>query len=77
MTDFLRDFKRVCPILFAGNSDSLWLKVRMWLVVKLLPDDVSLFFSMVISKLQLEYEKLDREKIDKISSLKIEFEYRE
>jgi hypothetical protein len=45
--------------------------------MKLLPKDFSNFVTILISKLGMEYEKLDSEKRDKISSLKIDFEYRE
>jgi hypothetical protein len=45
--------------------------------MKLLPKDFSNLVIIVISKLGMEYEKLETEKKDKICSLKVDFEYRE
>lgn len=77
MSEFLRDFKRVSQVIFDGDITTLSFKIRMWLVERLLPKDLLLFFAMVICKLRIEYDTLDQDKINKITSLKIEFEYKE
>jgi len=77
VSDFLRELKRSSQILFRENPSAAWTNFRIWLGMKLLPKDFSNFVTILISKLGMEYEKLDSEKRDKISSLKIDFEYRE
>jgi hypothetical protein len=45
--------------------------------LKILPKDLSNFILILISKIGLEYEKLESEKKDKISSIEIDFETRD
>ncbi len=77
MNNFLRDLKRSSRILFREDPSTLWTSFRLWLGMKLLPKDFSNLVIIVISKLGMEYEKLETEKKDKICSLKVDFEYRE
>lgn len=77
MSEFLRDLKRASQILFTENPSAWITNFRLWLGMKILPKDFSNFTVIIISKLGLEYEKLDSEKREKISSLKIDFEYRD
>lgn len=77
MTEFLRDIKRISHLLFSEDIPKTWIRFRLWIAFQILPKDLSNFVVMVISKLEREYEKLDSEKKDKISSLTIDFEFRE
>lgn len=77
MSEFLRELKRCSNILFRENPSAVWTNFRLWLGMKLLPKDFSNFVIIIVSKLGMEYEKLDSEKRERISSLKIDFEYRE
>ena len=77
MSEFLKDLKKVSPVLFNEEVGTFWFRLRLWIALKLLPKDLLLFFSIVITKLRLEYDKLDTDQINKITSLKIDFEYRE
>jgi len=49
----------------------------VWLGLKILPKDLSNFVLLLISKVGLEYEKLEPEKRDKISSIEIDFNCRD
>jgi len=77
MTEFLRDIKRISHLLFSEDIPKTWTKFRLWIAFHILPKDLANFMLMIITKLELEYEKLDSEKRDKISSLSIDFEFRE
>jgi hypothetical protein len=77
VSEFLRDLKQASHLLFQENPSTLWIRFRLWLAFKLIPKDMSNFIDIVLSKLNVEYEKLDSEKRNKISSLRIDFEFRE
>ena len=77
MTNFLKTFRHVRHFLIHQDPSKLWTRFRFWLALKLLPKDFSNFFDIVISKLDMEYENLEPEKRDKITSLIIDFEFRE
>lgn len=77
MTSFLKHFQTVRRFLFDDDTSKLWIRFRFWLALKLLPKDFSNFFEIVISKLDSQYENLEPEKRDKITSLVIDFEFRE
>lgn len=77
MTNFLKHFRSVRHFLFHEDPSKLWIRVRFWIALKLLPKDFSNFFGIVISKLNMEYENLEPEKKEKITSLKIDFDFRE
>lgn len=77
MTSFLKYFQTVRRFLFDDDASKLWIRFRFWLALKLLPKDFSNFFEIVISKLDSQYENLEPEKRDKITSLVIDFEFRE
>lgn len=77
MSNFLRELKHVSSLLLNEDAHTAWTSFRLWLGMKILPKDFSNFVILVLSKLGTEYEKLDSEKKEKISSLNIDFEYRE
>lgn len=77
MSEFLRDLRRASHILFVENPRSYWIGLRLWIGFKILPKDLSNLMFIVLSKIEAEYEKMDSDKKDKISSLTIDFEFRD
>jgi len=77
MSDFLRQLNKSSQILFKEDPSKMWTNFRIWIGLKILPKDFSNFIVIILSKLGMEYEKLDSEQKDKISSLKIDFELRD
>lgn len=64
-------------LLFNEGASTFWIELRLWIAFKILPKQFANFFELVASKLEMEYEKLDSDKKDKITSLVIDFEFRE
>lgn len=77
MNHFLHELKRCSHILFREDPSKAWTNFRLWLGMKILPKDFSNFVVILISKLGLEYEKLDPNEKEKITSLRIDFERRD
>lgn len=77
MSSFPNHFRQVRHFLFHQDPSKLWMRFRFWLALKLLPKDFSNFFDIVISKLNEKYENLDSQEKEKITSLSIDFEFRE
>jgi len=52
-------------------------KIRFLIGMWILPKDVSNFTILILSKIVDDIQKLDKDKRDKITSLKIDFEFRD
>ena len=50
---------------------------RFWIGSKILPKDVTKFTHLILSKLSDDIQKMDSDKIKKITSIKVDFEFRE
>lgn len=77
MKNFFREFNHVRRVILNEYPAHWWTNFRLWLGLKILPKDFSNFILILISKVGLEYEKLEPEKRDKISSIEIDFECRD
>lgn len=77
MKNFFREFNRARRIILHDNPSAWWTNFRVWIGLKILPKDLSNFILILISKIGLEYEKLESEKKEKISSIEIDFETRD
>lgn len=75
MSEFLKDLRRTKQQLFTEGPRSFWTEIRLQIAFKILPKTFAEFFSIVGSKLEMEYEKLDSEQRNKIVSLNIDFEF--
>lgn len=51
--------------------------VRFWIGLWILPKDVSNFTQLILSKMSDDIQKMDSEKRNKITSIKVDFEFRE
>lgn len=77
MKNFFREFNLVRRIVLDDNPKAWWTNFRLWLGLKLLPKDFSNFIFILIAKVGMEYDKLEPEKRDKISSIEIDFNCRD
>lgn len=62
--------------IFTGISSQIG-KARLWIGLYILPHDVSNFVILILSKMAADIQKMDKEKIDKITSIKVDFEFRD
>jgi len=70
------DLSSLARFLFSSVSTKIG-KIRFLIGLWILPKDVSNFTMLILSKLLDDIQKLDKDKRDKITSLKIDFEFRD
>lgn len=51
--------------------------IRFWLALWLLPKDVSKFTNLILSKMSDDLQKMDSTKRSKITSIRLDFEFRD
>jgi hypothetical protein len=51
--------------------------LRFWFGLWILPNDVSKFTHLILSKMSDDIQKMDSEKRNKITSIRVDFEFRE
>jgi hypothetical protein len=72
MTDALTILSRY---IFEGVVSTFG-KMRVKLALWILPKDVSNFANLIVSKMANDIQKMDSEKRNKISAIRIDFEFR-
>lgn len=64
-------------LIFGKSAISMVTGMRMAVAQFIMPKDMRVFMDLILDKLNREYESLDTAKKDKISTLVINFEFRE
>jgi len=62
--------------IFHGLTSTIG-SIRFWLGLWILPKDVSNFTEIILSKMADDIQKMDSKKRDKITSIRLDFEFRD
>lgn len=77
MKAFFNTITNLGRLLFDKNPVSHLVELRIKLAMTILPKDLRSFFVVVVSEVESKYQKLDKSKKDKISGLRVDFEFRD
>ena len=69
--------KELFPILFGDKKVSIFTRIRLAIAMFFMPKDIKHFMVLILSKLSTDYNKLTSKQKEKISTLVIEFHFRE
>lgn len=64
-------------LIFGKSAVSAITTIRMKVAKLIMPKDMRIFMDLILNRLNREYEALDASKKDKISTLIINFDFRE
>lgn len=62
--------------IFRGLN-SMMGNIRFWIGLWILPKDVSNFTQIILSKMSDDIQKMDKQKREKITSIRLDFEFRD
>ena len=77
MRAFFNTITSLGQLLFDKDPVSRLVELRIKLAMTILPKDLRSFFVVVVSEVESKYQKLDKSKKDKISGLRVDFEFRD